>query len=74
MGKPSYANVVLNSGNKENSGESSGCNIVANEDVIALKLVTDDDLGVINSNLHPLYLQNIDHLGLVLISKKLTGT
>ncbi|XP_074377154.1 uncharacterized protein LOC141718674 [Apium graveolens] len=28
----------------------------------------------IESNLHPLYLQNIDHPGLVLISKKLTGT
>lgn len=28
----------------------------------------------ITSNMHPLYLQNIYHPGLILISKKLTGT
>lgn len=60
MSRASYANVVMNNG--EHSGESSQPNPQINAEIS------------IESNLHPLYLQNIDHPGLVLISKKLTGT
>lgn len=71
MRKGSYVNVVPN----DNSvGETFGGNNVDVE-VLAPKSVKNvDDLSVVNSNLHPLYLQNIDHPGLVLNSKKLTGT
>lgn len=34
----------------------------------------DNDQIAITSNMHPLYLQNIDQPGLVLIAKKLTWT
>ncbi|XP_074369440.1 uncharacterized protein LOC141710810 [Apium graveolens] len=63
----SYANVVSNSNNGESSiTHNNGGNQQTEQLVV-------DEVSV-ESNLHPLFLQNIDHPGLTLISKKLTGT
>lgn len=64
MRRASYANVVMGDipQNNVETSNSARNNIASTEDVS------------IESNLHTLYLQNIDHPGLVLISKKLTGT
>lgn len=67
-GKPTiiiYANFVMNNNtqidlNNEEDSSSRSQNIHV-----------DDEISI-ESNLHPLYFQNIDHPGLVLISKKLT--
>ena len=64
-GRLSYANVVANNSTPVVTTENN-----TNNDSDA----TPSDVVSIESNLHPLYLQNIDHPGLVLISKKLTGT
>lgn len=58
-----FANTVLNSNGTHN--ESS--------DTASQRTVVNDEVSI-ESTLHPLYLQNMDHPGLVLISKKLTGT
>lgn len=60
----SYANVVMNQHNVEDENpENAGADENTTDPVVEFK-----------STMHPLYLQNIDHPGLVLISKKLTGT
>lgn len=58
----SYVNAVTNSNNGESSNTNGGNQ--RNEQTIPIV----DDVSV-ESNLHPLHLQNIDHPGLVLISK-----
>lgn len=59
MTRNSYANVVANTGsNVEDINENPDLNNIDN---------------VVASNSHPLYLKNVDHPGLILISKKLTG-
>ncbi|XP_074347307.1 uncharacterized protein LOC141686152 [Apium graveolens] len=65
--RTSYANVVMNTStqNGENRSDSSSST--------QRNIVNDEEVSI-ESNLHPLYLQNIDHPGLVLIAKKLTGT
>lgn len=63
MSKPSYANTVTNN---TNQGDNS-----ANVEEIANY---DTEETSMTSNLHPLYLQNIDHPGLILITKKLSGS
>lgn len=63
-----FANVVLNNASTgvesdENCNTGTGNLDDENQEQVA-----------VTSNMHPLYLQNIDHPGLVLIAKKLTGT
>ncbi|XP_017256394.1 uncharacterized protein LOC135147298 [Daucus carota subsp. sativus] len=65
MRRTSYANVVINGANDDS--ENTPHDEVPNSGDL-------DDASFITSNGHPLYLQNVDHPGLVLISKKLTGT
>lgn len=72
----SYANVLMcnTNQNDENahsaeSSDSRSKNVHNNE-----QNVQNSDEISIESNLHPLYFQNIDHPGLILISKKLTRT
>lgn len=65
--------VILDCGNDNSQGENSG-DFVEKEVVLAPKSGEIDDMSVVNSNLHLLYLKNIVHPSLVLISKKLTGT
>lgn len=64
----SYANVVTN---PTNTGSTS--NTVEHVDVLEGRL-DEIDHDSFKCNTHPLYLQNVDHPGLILISKKLTGT
>lgn len=72
MKKNIYVNVILHGSHEtpknDESSSSSNKNI---SEILALKFKKIDDISAITSNLHPLYLQNINHLGLVLISKKL---
>lgn len=59
---------------------NSYVNVVTNTPLQQVQQDVVEEIGVettdstFNSNLHPLYLQNMDHPGLVLIAKKLTGS
>lgn len=61
----SYANVVTNVNPHA---------FVVNDNENSEEITDGIDTESFKSNAHPLYLQNIDHPGLILISKKLTGT
>lgn len=73
MARNTYANVV-----------ATGPNVVAtpimpttqpsSSSIPEIDDLTNNSLDQFSSNSHPLYLQNLDHPGLILISKKLTGT
>lgn len=76
MVKATYANVVANSGHIASTSGNQGDFYVDGEgddDENVIKTPNTDEIAV-TSNLHPLFLANIDHPGLILISKKLTGT
>lgn len=64
--KISYANVVSSSTNLHEQTSTEHTDTPS-------PVVTPEEISI-ESNLHPLFLQNIDHPGLILISKKLTGT
>lgn len=64
--KNTYVNAVLN-----NTGTIPEVDCETEEGSLDKD---DQDQVAVTSNMHPLYLQNIDHPGLVLIAKKLTGT
>lgn len=63
MRRKSYAHAVMGDVNHTEEDHSKNDNTATPFDEI-----------LVESTLHPLFLQNIDHPGLVLISKKLTET
>lgn len=68
----SYAHVVMTTGNSNRDNNHN----TGNDHDTGTDSNNTENLGEISveSNLHPLYLHNMDHPGLVLISKKLIGT
>lgn len=78
MFKQSFANVVQEVGSANSSlFTHQNKDVVLIEDVSGEKFVENswqNDVNLLENNLHHLFLNNQDHPGLVLTAKKLVGT